>query len=309
MHIIEDLAQIKKLNYSWSLALGNFDGVHLGHQVLLRRCVQESRLKAWTPAVLLWEPHPQSVLQKKPFKQLTTPRQKFDLIKAQGIEYLIRLPFEQKVASLTPQKFVEQYLKIFQVKKVFVGFNYTFGKDRQGTANLLKKWGEQTGFSVSIIEPIMVEGEIVSSSLIREKYKKGDLVTAAKLLGYYPYVQGRVIPGEKRGRQLGFPTANLMISPRQILPLEGVYAAFVEYEQCFWPAVVNIGKRPTFNKTSLTIEAHILDFQQDLYQKELKIFLIEYLRSECKFATAEGLSTQISEDLKKAKRLFSGVKM
>jgi riboflavin kinase/FMN adenylyltransferase len=311
VQIINDLSEIRRLNLSLAMALGNFDGVHKGHQVLLRHCVEESRNNAWVSSVLLWQPHPQQVLQgQQQIKQLNTWSQKYDLIKSLGVQYLFYLPFNQQTAFLSPFEFVQEYLiDLFQVKKVFVGFNYSFGHKGSGTAELLKTLGKQKGFAVSIIKPVNVGGQVVSSSLIREKYEAGDILTATNLLGYYPSIEGEVICGEQRGRELGFPTANLAVSVLQALPSWGVYVACAQYDDQFWPAIVNIGKRPTFNSKKnskkITVEAHLLNFDKNIYQEKLKISFLEKIRPEQKFRSKEELQAQICRDLARAQQILT----
>lgn len=311
MQIINSFAEIKKLKLPLAMALGNFDGVHKGHQVLLHSCVRESREHAWFSSVLLWHPHPMQVLQgNQQIKYLNTLKQKYELIKSLGIQYLFCLPFSRQTASLSPLEFVQEYLvNLFQVKKVFVGFNYSFGQKGSGTSELLKTLGEEEGFKVSVIEPVIIEGQLVSSSLIRQKYGEGDMPGAAKLLGYYPTLEGPVVSGEHRGRELGFPTANLAVSALQALPLFGVYAAYAKYNGLFWPAIANIGLKPTFNSKKITVEVHLFDFKENIYQKNLRIFLLKKIRSEQKFENKEELQAQICNDLETAQQILRKVNL
>ncbi|MGI6587790.1 MAG: bifunctional riboflavin kinase/FAD synthetase [Peptococcia bacterium] len=306
MQIINNLDEIKRLNLPLAMALGNFDGVHKGHQVLLRSCVKESRDNAWISSVLLWRPHPVQVLQgEQQIKQLNTWSQKYKLIKSLGIQYLFCLPFNQQTAALSPLEFVQEYLvDLLQVKKIFIGFNYSFGQKGSGTSELLKNIGKEKGFAVSIIKPVTVGGEVVSSSLIREKYEEGDMSAATNLLGYYPSIEGQVVSGEHRGRELGYPTANLAVSSLQALPSFGVYVAYAKYDDLFWPAIVNIGRKPTFNGKKTTVEVHLINFSKNIYRKKLKISLLEKIRPEQKFSSKKELQAQIYRDLETAQQIF-----
>lgn len=307
MQIINNITDIKRLNLPLAIALGNFDGVHKGHQALLHNCITESKQKGWYSAVLLWHPHPAQVLQspQQQIKYLNTLEQKYELIKAIGIQYLFCLPFCRNIAALSPQEFVQEYLvDLFKVKGVFVGFNYSFGHKGSGTPELLKVLGEQKGFMVSITEPVIIDGQIVSSTLIRQRYKEGDIPGAAKLLGYYPAISGKVVPGEHRGREMGYPTANIEISSLQALPSYGVYAAFAEYKNQLLPSIVNIGNKPTFNSTSVSFEVHLFNFKGNLYQENLKIFLVKKIRAERKFRSKEDLQAQISLDISVVQKIL-----
>jgi len=311
VQIISKLNEIKKLNLPLAIALGNFDGVHKGHQVLLHNCVEESCHKAWFPSVLLWQPHPAQVLQNnQEIKYLHTLEQKYKVIKSLGIQYLFSLPFSYQTAAFTPLEFVQEYLvNLFQVKKVFIGFNYSFGRKGSGTPELLKTLGEQKGFAVSIIEPVTIDGQLVSSSLIRQKYEAGDMPGAAKLLGYYPTIEGPVVSGEHRGREMGFPTANIAVSSLQALPSFGVYAAYTKYDGLFWSSLVNIGVKPTFNSKKVTVEVYLFDFKKNIYQENLKISLLQKIRSEQKFKNKEELQVQIGHDLESARQILKKVNL
>ena len=307
MQIINNITDIKKLKLPLAIALGNFDGVHIGHQALLHQCITESKQKGWYSAVLLWHPHPAQVLQssQQQIKYLNTLEQKYELIKAMGMQYLFCLPFCRKIASLSPQAFVQEYLAdLCRVKKVFIGFNYSFGHKGSGTPELLKELGEQNGFMVSITEPVISDGQIVSSTLIRQRYQEGDMLNVAKLLGYYPAIAGKVVSGEHRGREMGYPTANIEISSLQALPSYGVYAAFAEYKKQLLPSIVNIGNKPTFNSSKVTVEVHLFDFKGNVYQENLKIRLLKKIRSEQKFRSKEDLQAQIGLDILAAQKIL-----
>jgi riboflavin kinase/FMN adenylyltransferase len=311
MQILNKIADIKRLQVPLAIALGNFDGVHRGHQALLHQCVEESQKNFWFSAVLLWNPHPVVVLQgEHKVKFLNTAAQKYQLIQSLGIQYLFLLPFDTVIASLSPLEFVQTYLvNFFQVKKVFVGFNYSFGQKGDGTPEMLKKLSKQNGFAVSVIKPVSLGNEIISSSLIRQKLGEGDISGASSLLGYYPVLEGKVVSGEQRGSRMGFPTANIEIPEQQLLPSFGVYAAYAAYQETLLPAIVNIGIKPTFGNSKVTVEVYIFDFHKDIYKQDLKIHLLQKIRPEQKFRNKDELITQINCDVEKAYQLFKNNKL
>lgn len=306
MQILNRFTEKEKQEIPLALALGNFDGVHRGHQLLLQKCREESETNSWASAVLLWDPHPAKVLYHgRELKFINTCSQKNQLIEALGMQYLFCLPFDQDTAALSPEDFVSRYLiDLFGVKKVFVGFNYSFGQNGTGTPELLQMLGEKRGFSVSVIAPVTIDGEVVSSSLIREKMLEGDIPAAAKLLGYAPILEGNVVPGKHRGTGMGFPTANIAVPEEQLLPSYGVYAAFAEFKDEQYPAILNIGMKPTFNGNQVTVEVHIPGLHANLYNQFLRTKLIKKIRDEQKFSSKEELSSQITRDLAASRRIL-----
>lgn len=305
MDIIRSFNEVKKINGNLAIALGNFDGVHKGHQYLIGSCVEESMKNDWVPCVLTFEPHPNLVLGIKDFRLLNTLEQKLRMIEKLGVDYVFLIPFDQGFADTSPDSFIKDYLvEIFKVKKIFVGFNYTFGQKGQGNPALLAKMGAEYGFSVNVIEPVIINDVVVSSTLIRSKYKEGDIVSAQELLGYSPELEGDVVPGFKRGRVMGFPTANLNISPHILLPVDGVYAAFTEYRNKIYKSVVNIGAKPTFGDFNSSVEIYIFDFEGEIYSENLKLQLVERIRPVMKFSDSNHLKEQIRLDSEQAKTLL-----
>lgn len=311
MQILNKLSDVQRLQIPLAMALGNFDGVHKGHQALLYSCVEESRKNSWFSSVLLWNPHPAQVLKgERKIKFLNTAVQKYQLIQSLGIEYLFLLPFDTLIASMPPEEFVQTYLvNYFKVKKVFVGFNYSFGQKGIGTPELLKALGQEKGFTVSITESVSVGNELVSSSLIRQKFGEGDMPGATSLLGYYPVLEGKIVSGEQRGSSMGFPTANIEISDTQLLPSFGVYTANASYEERHFPALVNIGVKPTFGGNKVTVEVYIFDFHQEIYEQRLKIHLIKKIRPEQKFRSKDELVAQMNRDAAVARQFFANERL
>lgn len=306
MQILNNFTEKERQQVPLAMALGNFDGVHKGHQLLLHNCVKESQINSWSSAVLLWNPHPAQILKsEQKMKFLNTPEQKYQLMEALGIRYLFLLPFNAQIAALSPVEFVQKYLvDLLGVKKVFVGFNYSFGQKGSGTPELLQTLGKERGFAVAVTEPVQVDGELVSSSLIRQKFREGDIPAAAKLLGYDPVLEGKVVTGKQRGSGMGFPTANIEVAEEHILPSFGVYAALAEYEGVFLPAVLNIGVKPTFDSNQVTVEVHILGFSKNIYKQDLKVKLIKKIRAEQKFRSKDELKRQICCDIEITRQIF-----
>lgn len=288
------------------LALGNFDGVHKGHQSLINRAIARSREMGGMAGAFVFDPHPSQVLipNRMPLLLVNSIR-KAGLLEKMGLELLVYEKFTREIAALTPEQFVlDILLKQLHIKEVFVGFNHSFGYKGLGTPQLMQMMGEEHGFQVHILPPVMIDGEIVSSSLIRQALEQGKIERAAHMLGYRPLLDGMVIEGERRGRQLGFPTANIGIESIYNVPAKGVYAAKARVEDHCYNAVVNIGSKPTFHQEyPLSIEAHLMDFSGDIYGKALSLSFIKKLRDEQRFESLEALVAQINKDRDQAKAI------
>lgn len=308
MEIIRNLEEVKKINRPLAIALGNFDGVHKGHQQLIGRCVEESKKHGLIPCVLTFDPHPNLILGNKKVRLLNTSKQKFRMIEKLGAEYLFLISFDKSFADTSPESFIEDYLvKVFNVKKIYVGFNYTFGHKGLGNPALLDSMGKRYGFDVSVIEPVIINKQIVSSTLIRLKYEEGDIAAVRELLGDWPILEGEVIPGYKRGRDMGFPTANLNIPDHILLPADGVYAAFTEYMNKVYQGVVNIGAKPTFNDFRPSVEINIFDFADQIYSEALMVHLVKRIRPVKKFTDITDLKEQIHKDSQQARVILTDI--
>lgn len=283
------------------VALGNFDGVHLGHQHLIRNMVSKARGIGGTSFVFTFYPHPRAVLhpQSAP-PMLLTQEAKEKMISALGADIMIRANFTRQFSQMSPEEFVSRILiNALQVRWVFIGYNYSFGYKGQGTPDLLKELGKKYGFNVHITAPVTVDGDVVSSTLIRHLLREGDISRARKFLGYCPYVEGDVVLGERRGRMLGFPTANLEIDSRIMVPANGVYSVKVQVDDDNFMGVANIGVKPTFHggNNRRNIEVHLLDFYGNLYGKRIKVFFSRRLREEKRFSSVSELIRQIKQDI------------
>lgn len=292
------------------VGLGNFDGVHIGHQKLIFELVALAKEVEGTPAVFTFHPHPLAVLNPEngpPLLLSQESKQKF--IARLGVDILLLVPFDVIFASLSPEDFIKTVLhEELGARGVVVGYNYTFGHRGLGTPALLEEMSSRYGYQVRVVPPVMVEGQAVSSTLIRGLLMKGEVAEAASFLGYYPFMEGQVVAGEKRGSTLGFPTANLDIDQTLLVPANGVYSAKVHIDGETYFGVANIGVKPTFQGKIRNIEVHLLDFYQDLYGKNIKVSFTRRLREEKRFKTSSDLVEQIERDILEARAEWSKVR-
>ncbi len=290
------------------LTLGNFDGIHLGHQALLQRVVQDAKARDGRSVVLTFEPHPLTILapQRAP-RLILTHKDKMVLLQSYGVDAVIIQPFNSAFANVEAEAFVRGYLvERLKVHKMWVGKDLRFGKGRKGRVEDLIRWGVEGGFEVGIVGPVHLGGVRISSSRIRDLIKRGDVHEVQGFLGRYHFASGRVIPGYQRGRQLGFPTANI-VTRTEMLPSDGIYATFLEADQRLWSSVTNIGVNPTFGGGPRTIESYIFDFSGDLYGRSVKLFFVKRIREEKKFPTPEDLVGQMKKDVLGAQEILNQV--
>ncbi len=285
------------------LAVGNFDGVHLGHQAILRQVVEQARRVGGTALAMTFDPHPVKVLfPDRPLSLLASLQQKAHFIEALGMDQLLCLPFTLEFSQQKPTEFIENILyRTIHARDVYVGRNFAFGHGREGTAEDLKMIGQSLGMKVSIIEPVLVNGTMVSSSRIRKLLLEGQVAAAAELLGRAYELEGTVVGGDRRGRLLGFPTANLR-PPQELIPKAGVYAVQVAIGSGQYPgsplaAIAYIGSRPTFGQGNQAIEVHLFRYEGELYQKWIRVSFFERIRDEMIFSGPEELSRQIKKDV------------
>lgn len=307
MEVIRDLRDISKPFKNAVVTIGNFDGVHVGHQILFRQVMEKAESLGGTSVVMTFEPHPIRVLNcKKHFPLITLYEQKVELIGATGIDALVCVPFTREFAATPARTFVKDVLcdKI-GMKSVVVGPDYSFGKEREGNISLLKEMGSTHGFEVTIAVWVEQGPRRISSTEIRNLVREGKVEEAAKLLGRHYQVRGAVIRGKDRGaRLLGFPTANLTLYD-ELCPKGGVYAVTVQCNESTLKGVANIGYSPTFDNGEFSIEVHILDFDQDLYDQPIRVNFVTRLRGEKKFPGPDALAAQISKDIEKAREILS----
>ncbi len=307
MEIIKGIENLKRDFVNPVITLGNFDGVHLGHQKIFKRVLEEAKRFNGEGIVITFEPHPLKVLDPGRELPLLSPfRKKMMLIEAAGIQTVLCLEFTLNFSKLTASEFIERILvNQIKVKKVIIGFNYHFGNQKGGDVATLVQEGERFGFEVEVVEGVKIDQTPVSSSKIRELLQQGEVEEASKLLGRDYPVLGKVIKGTGRGKGLGFPTANLE-RLEELYPKIGVYAVEVIWREQRFNGVANIGRNPTFNpgaerKGDLSLEVYILNFDQDLYGEEIQINFKRRIRDEIQFNSAQELVDQIKKDIQWAK--------
>jgi riboflavin kinase/FMN adenylyltransferase len=300
MEIEQELASITPQGETL-LTIGVFDGVHAGHRYLLEKLQQRAVEKKLLSGVVTFNPHPQSVLH--PHNQLPWLSDVGDRVKAfqeLGINVVAVLTFTPKVAQLSAREFMSLLKKHLKMRGIMVGPDFVLGRDREGNVDLLRALGREMKFSVEVIPPYTINGEVVSSTIIRQVLAQSDMRKVERLMGRYFQLRGKVITSDKRGRVLGFPTANLDIKPQQALPGNGIYATITLVNGKQFPSATNIGTRPTFGEGEKTVETHLLNYKGDLYGIEIRVEFVQKLRDEQRFASAEELKAQIGKDIREA---------
>jgi riboflavin kinase/FMN adenylyltransferase len=307
MRIIDDLIFAREDFTSPVVTIGSYDGLHLGHQEIIKRVIERAKGEEGEAVVLTFEPHPVKFLHPQLWIPLITPyRKKMMLLERFGVDCTINLPFTKDLAQQSAKEFIQGIVQErIAPRWVIVGFNFTFGKDRTGTAEALKEMGARLGFEVEIVPPYAVNGEVVSSTRIRELIAEGNIKEAKRMLGRDFIIMGRVMYGHARGKGLGFPTANLEITS-DLYPKHGVYAATVTQGEETYHGVVNIGTNPTFKDEEFAVEVLLFNYQGNLYGKELQVALVDRLRDEQTFPSPDALVQQIEKDVQKAKEILCG---
>ncbi len=310
MQLIDSLDQITEPLTRAVVTIGNFDGVHIGHQALLHDVVERADAIDGTAVAMTFEPHPLRVVKSNGHLPLITMLdQKIELIGSAGIEVLIVVPFDRDFANLTARQFVADLLvRRIGMQAIVVGRDYAFGKNREGDLDLLQRYATELGFQVAVLDWIQGPRNGVpriSSTQIRDLVMAGDMIKARKLLGRHYQIRGTVARGRDRGgKLLGFPTANINLHD-ELCPKTGVYAVTVEIDGTPHPAVANIGYSPTFDDHLFTVEVHILDFTGDLYDRSIRVNFVERLRDEIKFSGIDELSAKIREDINVARQILA----
>ena len=292
------------------VTMGNFDGIHLGHQALVRHTVEESKRLGYPSIVLTFEPHPLKVLAPERAPRLLLSYQdKLDLFQAFGVDIVIAQRFDREFASIAAEDFVRRFLVgRLKTKKLWVGRDLRFGQGRKGGTGDLIRVAPEVGFQVGVLDPISSDGIRISSSRIRGLVEAGCVDEVRPMLGRYHFVSGRVVTGQGRGRNLGFPTANIS-SQTEVVPLNGIYATLIEVKSRQWPSVSSVGVNPTFGDGPRTVESFIFDFASDIYGEAVKLSFVKRIRDEAKFATVEDLIAQIHEDVEQAKVIFKELRL
>ncbi|MBP2640055.1 MAG: riboflavin biosynthesis protein RibF [Firmicutes bacterium] len=306
MRVFTELDKVHSFFPKTSIALGNFDGLHIGHQSVIMRAVRLARQKGVASAVFTFSNHPISLIDpKRSPPLLLTAQDKIRLLRSIGVDALILIPFTPEILQLSPEKFVQLLINTLHPVHIEVGPNYSFGHRGRGNPEMLREAGEQYGFSVEIHPAVYIEDVLVSSTVIRRLIQQGKVEKAAAYLGRPFRLKGRVVSGDGRGRNLGYPTANLSIEEGLISPGDGVYAVEILTRHGIYQGVANVGENPTFKGQHRRIEVFIFDFSADLYGCIISVLFLKQIRKEITFSSASELQTQIAHDIIKAKDFFS----
>ena len=296
------------------VTIGMFDGVHTGHRQLLSQLTQKAKNLDGEAVVITFWPHPRMVLQQDADKLrfLTSPEERTKRFSQLGIDHLLLIPFTPKLANLTAEEFIKQFLvDQIGIKHLLVGFNHRFGKGRLHSFEEYQAFAAQHGFTISMVEAVLTEGLQTSSSDIRLHLLKGDIPNANKILGYHFTVTGRVVGGQQLGRRIGYPTANIHVEEAyKLIPPDGVYACFIRTEGKQYGGMLNIGYRPTIshNVDHRSLEVHIFDFNHDIYSEEVEVEFVTRVRDEQKFVNLEALKQQLKTDEQQIRQLLANYK-
>jgi len=287
------------------LTIGVFDGVHLGHKYLISKLRELAQQWNLLSGVVTFRQHPQTVLSPKtklPF--LADLSQRINLLKKEGVEVVVPVSFTRELAQLSARQFVSLLKEYLGMRGLVIGYDFVLGREREGASDVLRALGQDMGFTVTVVSAVKINGEVASSTAIRNALADGDMKRVYKLSGYFFSLQGRVVTGAGRGVELGFPTANLAVNSGQAIPADGVYATRAYINDKAYPSVTNIGQCPTFGGCERTVEVYLLDYHGDLYEHEMKIDIIERLRDEKKFDNVEELKRRIAEDVKQGRAVL-----
>jgi riboflavin kinase/FMN adenylyltransferase len=306
MQVLRSISELSRLPGPLFLAIGVFDGVHLGHQAVISTSARHAKNAGGTPVVVTFDPHPAKVLRPQDAPHLLTATQhKIALIRDRGVAHLLVLHFDRQFAATAPEEFVRQLVTNSRpLREICVGHEWSFGKERAGNLALLKQLGTTHDFDVVGVQAVTMNGEVVSSTAIRRAVADGDLIKATQMLGREYTILGTVKAGQKLGRKLGFPTANLSAHSEQFPP-NGVYIAEARLGGNLYRGVANLGYRPTVSAgdPERLLELHLFDINKDIYGEEIEVRFLRYLRSEQNFENVEALAAQISRDVAQARKL------
>lgn len=306
MQVISGFENIPTFARGGAVAIGNFDGVHRGHQALISLAVAKARETSRAAGAMIFEPHPREHFKPdEPHFRLTSLEQKLAAFDAAGLDFAVVIPFDAHFASLSAEEFIERVLAgALGISHAVIGYDFFFGKGRAGTPDMLWQAGERLGFGVSVIAPVAEEGEVFSSSAIRLHLAQGDIAGANRALGRPWRVKGRVIAGAQRGRDIGYPTANIPLTRGTALA-HGIYAVRAFVEGRAQDGVAYLGTRPTFDNGMPVLEVHLFDFSGDLYGKDVEVEFLGFIRGDRKFSSVEALKAQMDADSAKAQTILA----
>lgn len=288
-----------------ALAVGSFDGVHLGHRCVLERLLTSARREGLISACITFDPHPRCVLDPVNCpQQITTLDERLSLIAGTGTEHAVVLAFTRQLAGLSADEFMRRLLASMELRRLVVGYDFALGRARAGNVDWLRDHGSRNGYSVEVVEPFRLGREEVHSSDVRRLLTLGDMASANRLLGREFAMSGLVEPGDRIGTEIGWPTVNLAVPPGKLVPGHGIYAGWATTTYGEYQAAISVGYRPTFDKTDLRVEAYLLDFAGDLYQQRLELRFVARLRDQVKFRDAAALGEQIGQDVAATRALL-----
>ncbi len=298
-HRIDDITDIGKTG----VALGNFDGVHIGHQMLIENTVKSCRENDLSSIIFTFQNHPKNITNEpNSVKKIATWKEKIEVIESLGVDYLIAVEFDSRFKKMKPEDFVIKILiEKLNMKKANCGFHYRFGHKAMGNIALLKEMSTAFDFDLFVLEPVMIENILVSSTIIRELISTGKMEECTKFLGRNYSLEGTVISGKSLGKKMGFPTANILVNEDRVIPPNGVYITKCSINNNVYKSITNIGYNPTVGGDKRLIETYIIDFNNEIYGKDLKIEFYKNIRCEIKFNGIEDLKNQISKDVNAAK--------
>ena len=295
---------VTRAEAAW-ITIGSYDGLHRGHRRVLERVVAGAGRGQGSTALVTFDPHPRCVLAPDTCPPtLTTVDEKAELIGQLGVDRLIVLPFTRKLSQLSATEFLDRLVDRVPLRGLVVGHDFALGHDRQGNQEFLEGYGRGHGFAVEAIEPFALEGQVVSSSVIRRLLLEGNVAHAARLLGRHYSISSYVEHGTGTGSRIGYPTANFAVTPNKLVPRTGVYAVWVDIDGRQYQGAMNVGYRPTFGENRLTVEAFILDFAGDIYHQDVRARFVQRIRDEKKFESVDALVAQISHDVERARSIL-----
>ncbi len=311
MDVYRGLPQLPPVRDAVALTIGNFDGVHRGHLAIIRRVLSLARATRAIPTVVTFDPHPQAVLRGQAPPTLVTPERKIELLSEAGVAQLVMLPFDRALSLVEPEEFIERVLvKELAARAIVVGSNFRFGHLARGDVSMLRTHGARLGYSFQAVRVLETNGQRISSTEIRHALGEGDIAWATLALGRPHAIPGKVVRGAGRGRRrLGFPTANVEPPPGFCLPQLGIYAAYLHHAGRRLPCAVSVGTNPTYGRNPISVEAHVLDFEDDLCGRNVALELVTRLRPEETFASEEALIEAIASDVAHVRRLLRGREM
>ncbi len=293
-----------KVQGDYSIAIGAFDGIHKGHQMITKTAIAKAKKSKLLSGIVTFNPHPQKVISGRVDSLILLPLEdKIRYFHKLGVDALFLIDFNETLSGYSPEKFIKFLTDYINIKFIYVGFNFHFGYKCEGNVQKLSEFGDRFNFNVNIIPPVKFQEMVISSTLIRTLIRDGKVELASKMLGHLYFVSGDVIKGHGRGNELGFSTANIR-PDNEVIPKDGVYATIIQIDKSTFYGVTNIGNCPTFQNESKSIEVNIFDYNQEIYGKWIKIYFVQWLRPEQKFKTIQDLMIQVKKDSSLAKEIF-----